>query len=751
MNATPTVSATDDPARVQLAVLGMTCAACVGRVERVLAKSPGVVEARVNLVTQEATIDYDAGATDPSALAEAIRGAGYEVPPRAPDAPATSDAAARLKAIDAAHEAEARGDRRDLATAAALTVPLLLVAMSHGAIAALSGAGARWGQLALATGVVFGPGRRFLRLAGSALRHRSADMNVLIALGSLSAWSWSTATTLAGRSHAPVYFEAAGAIVTFLLLGRALERRARRRLGDAVRGLVATLPPTATRLRAGVEVDVPLATLLPGDRVRVRPGQRVPTDGVVREGHAAVDESALTGESVPVERGVGARVQGGTLVADGTVVVEVTRRGADSAVARLVDAVAEAQGTRAPIAQLADRVSAVFVPAVVALAVVTFAAWMAVDGSAAAIEHFVAVLVIACPCALGLATPAAVAVGTSRGATLGVLVKGGEALERAATVDRVLFDKTGTLTDGRLGLQRVVVTDDRTEEELLAQAAAVEAGSEHPLARAVVAGAAARGLTVPSASGFTATPGGGVRATVGRARVAVGTARWLAGDGVDASAWEGEASAAAGRGETVSLVAVDGRVVGLLTMADAPRAEAPGVVRALAAMGVGVAMVTGDRRATAAAVGSAVGVAEVFAEQRPDEKAARVAAERAAGRRVAMVGDGVNDAPALAAADLGVAMAGGTEVAAASADVTVLRGGLGAVPLVLGLGRATMRTIRQNLFWAFAYNLVGLPLAAGALEPLTGWTLSPVFASAAMSLSSLSVLANSLRLRGWRP
>ncbi len=756
------LSPPDDPTRVQLAVLGMTCAACVGRIERVLGRAPGVLDARVNLATQHATIDYDPAATAPEALAEAIRGAGYEVPdvPAAGEAP--PDAASRLARIDAAEESDARRDRRDLIVAAALAVPLLVVGMSHGAIPGTAGAAGRYLQLALATAVVFGPGRRFLRLAVAALRHRSADMNVLVALGALTAWGWSAAVTFVPRllphgehGHVPVYFEAAGAIVAFMLLGKALERRARRRLGDAVRGLVALQPPSATRLRGGVELEVTVGSLLPGDRVRVRPGQRVPTDGTVVEGQAAVDESMLTGESVPVERGPGDPVQGGTLVEGGSLVIEVTRRGAESAVARIVDAVSEAQGTRAPIARLADRVSAVFVPAVVALAALTFAVWMLLphgpDGLAAAVEHFVAVLVIACPCALGLATPAAVAVGTSRAAALGLLVKGGEALERASKIDQVLFDKTGTLTLGRMALARVVPTGGRDEDELLALAAAAEAGSEHPVARAIVASATARGLTAVAATDFTATPGGGVRARVGASRVCVGTARWLASQGVAADALESAAADAADRGETPVFVAIDGAVAGLVTVADTVRPEAAATVAALTAMGVSVAIATGDRRATALTVACAVGVGEVHAEVRPEEKAALVARLRAAGRTVAMVGDGVNDAPALAAADLGVAMGGGADVAAAAADVTILRGGVGAVPTALALARATLRTIRQNLFWAFVYNLVGIPLAAGLLEPVTGWSLSPVFASAAMSLSSVSVLLNSLRLRRWSP
>ncbi|WP_437821092.1 heavy metal translocating P-type ATPase [Sorangium sp. So ce1078] len=779
-------------ARADLPVQGMTCAACVRRVEKALRAAPGVQEATVNLVTQRATIAYDAQATTPAALAHAIVEAGYEVPEvpetsagnGAPAAPAGDGAAAataapegsavapvaapprqaaseRAAAMDAAEQKEQRTLRRDVAIAAVFTAPLLAMAMSHGAIPALDGAAGRWLSLALATVVVLGPGRRFFRLAWGALRHRAADMNTLVSLGTGAAWLYSTAAVVAPGlfPHAehghtpPVYFEAAAAIVTFVLVGKLLETRARKRLADAVRGLVALQPKTARRVRGDAEDEVPAAALAPGDLVLARPGERIATDGEVVRGASAVDESMLTGESMPVDKTAGSAVLGGTLNQSGALTFRVTRTGADTALARIVEAVEQAQGSRAPIARLADVVSGIFVPVVASVASLTFVAWLAVDptaaGLATAIERFVAVLVIACPCALGLATPAAVAVGTGRGAELGVLVKGGAALEAASRVDTVLLDKTGTLTSGRPELTDVVALAGRGEAELLGLVAAAEHESEHPVARAIVEGARGRGVGLPPASAFRAEIGHGIEARVSGHLVRAGTAAWLRRAGIETDALEAEAERLAAQGRTPSFVAVDGRLAGLVAVADRPTEEARRAVAALRELGVEVAMVTGDRAGAARAVAEELGIRAVFAEVRPEDKARIVREQRAAGRRVAMVGDGINDAPALAGADVGVALGSGADIAVASADVALLRGGIAGLPVALGLARATLRTIRQNLFWAFIYNVLGIPIAAGLLYPLTGWLLSPVLASAAMSLSSVSVLASSLRLRAF--
>lgn len=744
----------------ELTITGMTCAACVRRIEKAVRAVPGVDEATVNLVTQRASVRFDPSAAQRAALVAAIENAGYGVieTPQ-PSEVTASSAETRADALAAAEAREQRTIRRDFTIAAILTVPLLVIGMSHGAIPGVAGPGGHWTQFLLATPIVFGPGLRFLRLAWTALRHRSADMNTLVAIGVLSAWGYSTYTLVAstlsphaahGGTH--LYFEAAAAIVSFVLLGKLLETRARKRLSDAVRGLVALVPKTARLIDAdGSERDVDVAALAVGDRVLVRPGERIPTDGKVKTGASAVDESMLTGESLPVDKAEGALVFGGTLNQSGALTFEVTRTGSDTALARIVEAVEQAQGSRAPIARLADVVSGYFVPIVIALATIAFVAWLAVDptsdGFATAVERFVAVLVIACPCALGLATPAAVAVGTGRGAELGILVKGGAVLEAASRVDSVLLDKTGTVTEGRPALTDVIDVSGRGELELLALVAAVERHSEHPVAQAIVQGATRRAARRADATGFSIQPGAGVEGTVAGMRVRVGTSAWLAAAGTSTQALDTAADTLASKGRTPSFVAIDGVLAGIVAIADRPTEDARRTIAELETMGIDVAMVTGDRIGTARAVASQLGIDRVFAEVRPEDKARIVAEERARGRTVAMVGDGINDAPALAGAHVGIAIGTGTDIAVAAADIVLLRGGIGSLPRALRLARSTLRTIRQNLFWAFFYNVVGIPIAAGALYAATGWLLSPVLASAAMSLSSVSVLTNSLRLR----
>jgi Cu+-exporting ATPase len=754
-----------------LPIQGMTCAACVRRVERALNKVPGVQEGVVNLVTQRATVRYDPGVTNREAVARAIEDAGYEVPrPRAvenrsaetsgPAASRSGALAERGDALQAAEEEEQRELRRDFWIAAALTLPLLILAMSHGAIPGSDGEIGRALQFALATPVVFGPGRRFFKLAWAAARHRSADMNTLVSMGMLAAWTYSAVAILMPSlfPHSEhgvlphLYFEAGAAITTFVLMGKMLESRARRHLSDAVRGLVSLVPERASRISAdGSEESVPVPSLVSGDVVLVRPGERVSTDGEVATGTSAVDESMLTGESLPVDKRPGSSVFGGTLNQSGVLRVRVTRVGGDTALARIVEAVEQAQGSRAPIARLADVVSGYFVPIVLAIAAVTLMVWYAVDptaaGFATAIERFVAVLVIACPCALGLATPAAVAVGTGRGAELGILIKGGAVLEAASRIDTVLLDKTGTLTAGKPELTDVSSGSEFTDAELLALVASVERDSEHPVARSIVEGALARGASVVLAQDFRTEPGYGVEALVSGKRVRIGTSAWLARDGIDTNPLEDAADELAARGRTPSFVAVAGRLAGLIAVADRATDDAKFAVAVMKQQGIEVAMITGDRRRTAEAVAREVGIERVFAEVKPEDKARVVAEERARGRVVAMVGDGINDAPALAAAHVGVAVGTGTDIAVAAADIALLRGGIFNLPTALRLAQRTLSTIKQNLFWAFVYNLVGLPIAAGVLYPWTGWTLSPVLASAAMSLSSVSVLMNSLRLK----
>jgi Cu+-exporting ATPase len=718
-------------------IRGMTCASCVARVERALGAVSGVERAEVDFATERAIVE---GSAHRSALRSAVEAAGYEVVEASPDD--------RASALEAAEQAERRTLRRDLAIAAVLGIPALAIGMAHQTAHSLLGAAGNWVQLGLVTPIVWGPGRRFMVLAWKAARQRSADMNSLVSLGVLAAWLWSTIVTLVPSHGGHVYFEAAAAVVLFVLIGKLLEARARQSLSAAVRGLIALVPERATRLLdEGGEQSVLAASLVVGDRVRVRPGERVPIDGEVVEGRSAIDEAMLTGESLPVDKQPGSRVFAGTINTVGALVVRATSVGERTELATIVAALERAQGARAPIARLADVVAGRFVPIVLGIAVIAFAVWWAIDPSASglahAVERFVAVLVIACPCALGLATPAAVAVGTGRAAALGVLIRGGAALEAASRVDTVLLDKTGTLTLGRPTLSEVaVVPDYLSEDGVLALAAAVEASSEHPLARAVVAGARARGLPLPSADEVEAEIGKGVRGRVGDAWVMIGNASLLADDGIEVGPLEPLATAWAERGWTPSFVAVDGVLAGVIALADRPSEHAKAVLGELRRLGIDVAMLTGDRRATAEAIGRELGIERIHAELAPTDKLAIVERLRGEGRIVAMVGDGINDAPALAAAHVGVAVGGASDLADASADLALLGSGIERLPLALELARATMRNIRQNLAWAFVYNLVCLPIAAT-------WQLSPVLASAAMSLSSVSVLANALRLRGF--
>ena len=687
---------------IDLPVLGMTCAACVRRVERAVAAVPGVASAEVNLPLSRARL-----VVEPARLAaavDAIRGAGYEVPADVLD-PETP----RFDIAERAQREDTRALRRDAVVAIVLAVPTVVLAMTGVSPIA---------QLVLGTIVVLGAGRRFFRAGAIAARHGSPDMNTLIALGAGAAWLASTIAVV--RGEPALYFDAAAAIIGFVMIGKLLEARARARVADAVRGLLELAPARARVLDdAGHERDVAAAELAPGDRLAVRPGERLAADGTIVEGASALDESLLTGESLPVDKAEGAPVYAGTLNHNGVLVVRVARAGAQTSLARIARAVEDAQGNKAPIARLADRVSAWFVPAVLAIAAATAVGCVVTGHADAAITRAVAVLVIACPCALGLATPAAVAVGTSRAAELGVLYRGGDALERASAITVACLDKTGTLTAGTPQLVGDVPDD------VLALAASVEQVSEHPIARAIVNAAKARGLELVRPADVITTPGVGIAGRVGDRAVTI-------------------AATDAGAGyATTSSVTIDGRDAGSLAVADPPSPAARSAIAALRAFGVEPVMITGDREAAARWIADAVGISRVHAGVKPTGKAAIVTAERAHAR-VAMIGDGINDAPALAAADLGIALGSGTDIAAAAADVTLLRGGIAAVPVAFGLARATLRVIRRNLVAAFAYNAVCIPIAAFGFA-------SPMLASAAMSLSSVSVLLSSLRLKRYSP
>jgi Cu+-exporting ATPase len=646
----------------------------------------------------------------------------------------------------------------------ALTVPVLGLAMSEmlPAVAHLMSGRARgWVELVLASPVVLWAGRPFFERMWTSVKNRSPNMFTLIGLGVGVAYLFSLVATLAPglfpsdfRGHdgaVGVYFEAASAIVALVLLGQVMELRARGRTGAAIRALLGLAPRTARRLRGdGAEEDVPLDAVHPGDRLRVRPGEKVPTDGVIVEGQSALDESMLTGESLPVEKGPGDRLIGATVNGTGGLVMRAERVGADTMLAQIVRLVSEAQRSRAPIQRLADVVSGYFVPTVIALAAVTFAVWALVGPQprlAHALVNAVAVLIIACPCALGLATPMSIMVATGKAASAGVLFKNAGAIELLRKVDTLVVDKTGTLTEGKPKLVSVVPVGGVSEQDLLRVAAALEVASEHPLAAAIVDGARARGVDVPTATDFQSSTGKGVAGKVDGRAVALGNRRFADDLAVDVSAEAPRAESLRSEGQTVVFVAVEGRLWGLLGVADPVKSTTADAIRALHAEGVRVVMLTGDSHATAEAVGRALGIDQVIAEVLPEQKVAEVKRLQQQGHVVAMAGDGVNDAPALVQAEIGIAMGTGTDVAMESADVTLLKGDLRGIVRARALSRATMANIRQNLFFAFVYNSLGVPLAAGVLYPRFGWLLSPMIAAAAMSFSSVSVIGNALRLR----
>ncbi len=731
------------PAPIDLQIAGMTCAACVRRIEKALKRVDGVQDARVDLAARRARVTLHGQGTSVSALAAAVAAAGYQATP-------WSSAAAA-----GAADGETARLRRQVTLAAAVTIPLVAIAMSHDALPLFA---TWWGgllQALMASVVVFGPGLQILTPAVRALRHLTADMNTLVSLGVLASWGYSTASLLfapSGSHHLPpLYYEAAAAIISFVLVGKLLESGARRHLQDAVTGLMALRPATARRLVDGREEVVAPEQIAAGDRLVVRPGERLPADGEVVAGTSTIDAALVTGESMPSEVSPGSVVRGGTLNQTGVLEIVVSAVGEASTLGHIIRAVNDAQSSRAPIARIADRVSAIFVPIVLGIALLTLVVWLLIDASpagiAAALAHAVAVLVIACPCALGLATPAAVAVGTGRAAELGILFKGGAALEAASRVDLVLLDKTGTVTTGHPQVTDIVALSGIATERLLAVAAAAERGSEHPLARAILSAAVGRGLDDLPSADVQALPGQGLRARVAGSDVHIGTVRWLDALGLADQALISAADDLALRGRTPVAIAIAGSPAGVLGLFDTTHPSAPTALQQLRDLGIEAMLVTGDRAEPARAIAGELGITIVHAEISPSGKASLVAQARARGRTVAMVGDGLNDAPALAGADVGIAIGTGTDVAKAAGDVVLMQGGIAALPVALSLARRTLRTIRENLAWAFVYNLVGIPLAAGIFVPFTGWSLSPVFASIAMALSSVSVLANSLRLR----
>ena len=740
----------------------MSCASCVARVEKALKATPGVTSVSVNFATETAAVEYLPGTVTQAALRAAVEGAGYAL--REPEA------GSMVSAGDQAAEAR----RRELL----VTRRKMIVSLGVGAFLMLLGffppsfltQRQLWlVMFALATPVQFWAGRQFYRGAWASARHRTTDMNTLIAVGTSVAYVYSAAVTffpgffesIAGAGfEAAVYYETAVIIIGLILLGRFLEARAKGQTSDAMKKLMGLQAKTARVVRDDVELDVPVDSVRAGDIVVVRPGEKIPVDGVVLDGRSAVDEAMLTGESIPVEKGPGDEVIGATLNKTGSFRFRATRVGADTALAQIIRLVEEAQGSKAPIQRTADYVASIFVPSVFGIATVTFLIWLLFGPEPAftlAMLAAVSVLIIACPCALGLATPTAIMVGTGKGAENGILIRSGDALERAYKLDAIVLDKTGTLTVGRPVVTDIVmaVGPDGSEvmagERLLALAASAERGSEHPLGEAVVGRAGELGLTLSRPDEFVAIPGYGIEVTLDGSRVLLGNGRLMQERAYELGGLAEEAERLATEGKTPMFVAVDGAVAGIIAVADTLKPDAVEAVARLKALGLQVAMITGDNRRTAEAVALQLGIDRVLAEVLPDRKAEEVRRLQAEGRVVAMVGDGINDAPALAQADIGVAIGTGTDVAMEASDITLIRGDLMPIVTAVALSNATMRIIRQNLFWAFAYNVALIPVAAGILYPVFGVVLDPMLAAGAMALSSVSVVSNSLRLRRFRP
>jgi len=778
--------------RVDLPLQGMSCASCANTIEKALGKASGVSKASVNFATKTATVRYDAAATSPEKLVEVVKGTGYDA--MVPEPASGSHAgrgdqmqgmtAAQRAAMPAGHAmAAGKGGEdhsahmhvnaneqtvllRKVIIGAALSLPVLIIAMSHGTIAFLNQPWINWLQLALTTPVVVWCGSQFYRMAWMGLKHFRANMDSLVALGtgtaflySIAATAWpgffSTAhtSTTGGMKMVPVYYEAAAVIIVLVLLGKLLEARATGNTSAAIQRLIGLQSKTARVVRDGQEQDIPVEQVIVGDMVLVRPGEKLPVDGMVESGESAIDESMLTGESIPVEKRPGDTVFGATINTTGTLTFTATKVGKDTALQQIVRLVQEAQGNKAPIARLADTISGYFTPAVLGVALITFVVWYflaPIDSRLSmALLAFVSVLIIACPCALGLATPTAIMVGTGRGAEHGILIKSGEALETAHKITAIILDKTGTITQGKPALTDVRALPGMIEAELVRLVASAERRSEHPLAAAIVKGAKARGLTLAEPIAFNAVVGHGIEATVDGRVILVGKRALLADRGIDTTALDALAGELAAAGKTPMYAAIDGKSAGLIAVADRVKPESKAAIAQMQEMGLRVAMITGDNAKTAAAVAKEVGIAPdmTFAEVLPENKAEHVKKLQAQGFVVGMVGDGINDAPALAQADVGLAMGTGTDVAIETSDITLISGDLRSVPEAIALSKATMRTIKQNLFWAFAYNTLGIPIAAGVLYPVTGWLLSPIIASAAMALSSVSVVLNSLRLR----
>lgn len=734
---------------LEIPVTGMHCAACVGRVQHAV-EGEGVSSAVVNLMTNSATVAYDPAVVTPDALVARIKTTGYG----ASLPVGTQSDAERQEEQDRSRRAEYLDYRNKGIISLVIGAAVMAVTMSVGMTQPFW----PWAQLAITSVVMLWAGRAFYSRAWTAARHGSADMNTLIAVGTGSAYLYSLAATVAPQaftSHgvAPsLYYEAVIIIIALILVGNALEARAKGETAGAIRRLIDLQPKTARVLRNLQELDIAIDQLVSGDIVVVRPGERIPVDGEVIKGSSNVDESMLTGEPMPVPKGAGDRVTGGTINSTGAFRFKATTLGASSTLARIVKMMREAQASRAPVQRLADKISSVFVPVVLGIALITFAVWYFATGDHGfvhALAASVAVLIIACPCAMGLAVPTAVMVATGKGAQLGVLIKGGAALERASEITTVVLDKTGTITAGKPAVTDFLVAPGANADETtaLALAAALESSSEHPLAAAIVAHAREKGIKIPKIDSFESFTGRGTMGVVGDRSVIVGNAAMMGDWSIETAGTAGDTERLTGEAKTVVYLAVDAKLAATIAIADPIKPTSLEAVRGLKALGLDVIMLTGDQARTAAAVASAVGIDHVIAGVLPEGKRYEIVKLQSGGRVVAMTGDGINDAPALAQADVGIAIGTGSDIAIEAGDITLMRGDLRAAVQAIELSRATMRTMRQNLFWAFIYNSIGIPLAAGVLYPAFGILLSPIIASAAMALSSVSVVTNSLRLR----
>ncbi len=819
--------------RVDLPITGMTCAACANRIEKQLKKQPGVDACSVNFATAKATVNYDPGKTNVAALVQTVKDTGYDTAGTAraefvvDDSARPSGSGTPLEnhlmskngvvkmsfnlatatvavdylpnsvdvkhiraaiedfgyrvhevsgnsdsaedSLEHAHAEEYRELKKKFWIAAVLSLPVLVIAMSHGTIEFLDFPGVNWLQLALTVPVVFYAGRQFYTGAWAAFRHRAADMNTLIAVGTGAAFLYSVLATvfpsffmaatqssmseMAESMAVPVYFEAASVIIALILLGKMLEARAKGRTGEAIKKLVGLQAKTARVIRDGREIEIETEEVVPGDIILVRPGDKIPVDGMVTEGSSAVDESMLTGESIPVEKKVGDEIFGATINKTGAFSFRATKVGKDTALQQIVRLVQDAQGSKPPIAKLADTISGIFTPIVISVAIATFVVWFVAASPEVrftmALVNFVSVLIIACPCALGLATPTAIMVGTGRGAENGILIKGGDSLETAHKLDTIVLDKTGTITKGEPALTDVVTADGFAEDDFLKIIASAERQSEHPLAAAIVRGAEERGLDFDKPESFNALEGRGIESRVAGKDLLFGNLRLMNERKIELNGAETTVERLSAEGKTPMFAAIDGKFAGVVAVADTIKPESADAISALQKLGLEVVMITGDNRRTAEAVAEKVGIKRVLAEVLPEGKSGEIKRLQSEKNLVGMVGDGINDAPALAQADVGIAIGTGTDVAIEASDITLIKGDLRGVVTAIGLSKATIRSVKQNLFWAFIYNVIGIPIAAGLLYPVTGWLLSPIIASAAMSLSSVSVVANSLRLRNF--